>query len=227
MINHYPEIESEINKIANRIQTVITEKHNSDFDLVLATLFKRIINGYNSINLLLTNGFNLEALTVMRSGIETRIVMTSFIKDPDKTFEKLRSLTDRNTKKYIKWARKLVPDYNKINIEHLDDGKGTSINDFFDIDKDSNQFIYEFDYSKLCNIVHINKRSLEIMLVEIDDKITLRENISIHDVQQFYDSYVAEVTKTFMQIYQQFKIEKDEPLQKLNDLSLILLNINL
>lgn len=227
MINHYPEIESEINKIANIIQSIIIEKLSSDYQLVLAVLFKRIINGYNSINLLITNGFYLEALIVMRSAVEARIVMTSLIKEPDKTLEKLRLLTEKNIRQFVENARDLVADYNEINIEHLYGKNDIGIRTIALFDYNNNQLAYEFEYSELCSIVHINKRSLEMMLVKINDKITLAENILINGVQPFYDRYVTEITMTFIQMYQQFKIEMDEPMYKLIDLSKKLLNINL
>ena len=218
MDNYYPEIEHKIKQIADKIQPIIYQNINSNFKIILATLYKRIINGYYSIDLLLANGFNLEALTVMRSVIEAKIVMSSLIKEPNKTFEKLRLLTEKNRRKSIENAGKLDCRYKEFNIEHLNK-KPVFLKDFADIDIDNNELRYDYEYSDLCNIVHINKRSIEIMLNEKNGKIILEENISIYEVQPLYNYFVSEITSAFLEMYQQFEIEIDDSLKKLIDLS--------
>lgn len=222
MDNYYPEIEYNIRQIADKIQPIIYQNINSDFKIILATLYKRIINGYYSIDLLLANGFNLEALAVMRSVYEARMIMSSLIKEPNNTLEKLRLLTEKNRRKSIENAGKLDCGYKKFIIEHLNK-KPVKMKEFVDIDIDNNELRYDYEYSELSNIVHINKRSLEIMLNEKDGKIILEENISIYEVQPLYNSFISEITTTFLEMYQQFEIDVDDSLKNLINLSINLL----
>lgn len=222
MINQYPKIELEIGCIVNKIQTAIIDKLNTDCEMVLSTLYKRIINGYYSINLLVINGFNLEALTIMRSCIECKMIMTSVIKNPNQALEKLRLLTENNLREYIESARKLDKDYCKIKVTHLNNRR-IGIREISKINYKLNRYSYEWEYSELCNIVHINKSSLEMMLVKIEDKIALAENISIDVVQSFYDKFISEIAVTFLQMYDVLKIEIDGNLKNLCELSKSLL----
>lgn len=222
MDSYYTEIECEIKLISEKIQSVICENANTDFKIILATIYKRIINGYNSVNLLLMNGFNVEALTIMRSVIEAKMIMSSLIKEPNKTLEKLRLLTEKNRRKSIENAGKLDCRYKEFKTEHLNN-KPVSVKEFAYINIDNNELRYDYEYSDLCNIVHINKRSLEMMLNEKNGKIVVEENISIFDVHQLYDSFLSEITSTFLEMYQQFEIKIDDSLKRLIDLSINLL----
>lgn len=181
------ELESKISKVLISISKSIPSKSVNNIDVLIFALHKRVQNNYNAINLLFRNGFFLESLMIIRSIIESTFVFNGFMENPEETYNKLLKLSDANKKVLHKKAlnnQYLKSDAEKFNFENLD-LKYISIRELSELSK-KNFDLYDIAYKLISDDVHINLLSIESFIILEDEKIWLKDNLDIRDVEDAY-----------------------------------------
>lgn len=142
-------------------------------DIVLISLYQRMISGLNAVNHLIGIDFLLESTVIIRSLVENTIVINALFSNPTETVDRLNKHHNNNLESLRTVALKypeLKENAQKYDFSHME-SEYISIKKFSDSNP-VNKDLYEVAYKMMCDETHVNLQSID-NFIDSDDKVPL------------------------------------------------------
>ncbi len=226
-LNKYKGINDLLVQCEIAIADQIEIKNNDRLGIITFALYRRMFSSYNATSLLISKGFNLESIHIMRSMLENTFVLNALKEKPDETLDKLEKLTFKNIKDLQKssLSNEILKESAKQHDFSNFDSARVGIHDWVELllkddsEDDVNIFLYKIVYKLMCSDSHINLATLEkTMEVENGRVVSFKRNYDSDQVETMYDTVMRSVHNCIEQVSEIYDIKLDDQIKTLEKL---------
>jgi hypothetical protein len=202
-------------------------KNNDRLGIITFALFRRMLSSYNATTLLISKGFNLESIHIMRSMLENFFILNALNEKPNEALDKLEKLTFKDKKDLQKNALlyKVLEESAKEHDFSGFDSARVGIYDWVellkkdDTEDDENLILYKIIYKLMCSDSHINLTTLEkTMDLKNGQVISFKTNYDSDQIETMYDTVMRCTYTHIKQIANQYDIQLSNRLEKIDEL---------
>lgn len=159
---HFAELNSLTRSADKNFRESFRIKNFSNEDIILMSLYQRMISGLDAVNHLIEGEFLFEATVIVRSLIENTMVINSLFSNPSETVDWLNKHHNNSLEALKNVALKypelrddaLKHDFSNLNSEYISIKKFSGLNPI-------NKNLYEVAYKMMCDATHVNIQSID------------------------------------------------------------------
>lgn len=212
LIQRYKQVVDSLNWVVKLVDVGINLQTKNEEHMILGALYIRIRNGYNASNLLFNNNLYLESATIIRSVVEAFIVFNAYLTNPQKVRKDLELAFNKNRMDFKR---------NSLNYDELKESAKNC--DFNDLESkklsiislasmsEMNKEVYELAYKLLCDDVHINLFSVQMLFDYKDGLATgFKGNMDINDFELHYFHLLGLVHSTLETLNEKFDLQTED-----------------